>query len=99
MTGPWVQRGGIKVFVETAAEPKRYDLGQLIACPTCRAKVTETCRTKNGRRTTPHGSRLAPRLCPCGSLLGWKRRLCDSCRDRLEQESKNAHLRRVRSAA
>lgn len=95
--GTWVQRGAVKVWTAASEPPpKIYDLSKLIACPTCRAKVTETCRTKNGRRTTPHGSRLAPRLCICGALLGNKRRLCDDCRDESIRLSKRDHLRRLR---
>lgn len=81
MTGQWVtRRGGVKVFVETPERPRTLDLTRLIACPTCHAKVTETCRTSGGNPTAPHGSRLAPRLCPCGALLEPKKQLCEHCR-------------------
>lgn len=76
---------------------KALDVSQLIACPTCRAKVTESCRTRSGHTTKPHGSRLAPRLCPCGSLLAPRRRYCDPCRDRIDAENRYAGVVRFRA--
>lgn len=43
-------------------------LTQLIACPYCRATVTQACRSPSGNTVTPHTCRLTPRLCPCGNL-------------------------------
>lgn len=99
MIGQWAKKGLVRVWVPND-EPERDTrtwLADLIACPTCHAKVTETCRTRSGHTTTPHGSRLAPRLCLCGSLLAPQRRLCDPCRKSAIQASKNEHLRRIRA--
>lgn len=42
------------------------DLADLIACPLCRATLTEPCRTPGGNWTT-HPVRLVSRRCPCGN--------------------------------
>jgi hypothetical protein len=68
----------------------------LIACPTCHARLDESCRTPSGHTTTAHGSRLASRRCPCGAALGYRRSLCDDCRDERLRASKRAYLRRRR---
>lgn len=101
--GAWVPTGrGTVVWepdkVRRERQPPRppIDLTDLIACPTCRAKVTESCRTPSGHTTTPHGSRLAPRLCLCGELLTWRRRLCDPCAAKALRASKRDYLRRLR---
>lgn len=73
------------------------DLTRLIACPACRAKVTETCRTSSGHTRTPHDCRLAPRLCICGAVLAGHRRYCDFCRDEVNRINKRDHLRRRRA--
>lgn len=72
------------------------DMQKLIACPTCHAKVTESCRSQTGHRTTPHGSRLVPRLCVCGSLLAPRRRYCNGCRDRIDAANRYAGVIRYR---
>lgn len=74
------------------------NIHDLIACPTCHARLDESCRTPSGHTTTEHGSRLAGRRCPCGMALAPRRRLCDLCRDEYLQEGKNAHGRRRRAA-
>lgn len=72
----------------------------LIACPSCHARIDETCKTATGRVTTPHTVRLVPRLCPCGAgLPAPKRRMCDECSARSLQRSKNEHSRRRRARA
>lgn len=106
MSLQWIQRGPIKVAVEVpdepppvaAPEPEPRRIHDLIACPTCHARVDETCRTRSGHTTTPHSSRLAPRLCPCGSQLAARRRYCDPCRDRIDQANRYAGVVRFRAA-
>lgn len=71
---------------------------QLIACPYCRARIDQSCKTRSGHTTYAHACRLTPRLCPCGALLAPNRGYCDHCRDRATQESKNASGRRRRAA-
>lgn len=97
--GTWQSYRGVQRWVSQAEKATASPaLVLLLACPTCHARVGQTCRTKSGHTTTPHGSRLAPRLCECGALLGPRRRFCDPCRDRVNQENKNAWGRRARSA-
>jgi hypothetical protein len=81
----WVLVDGIKV-----ARPRLRaalgdvltdaDVAQMIACPTCLAKVCESCRTASGN-STEHHLRLVPRRCRCGGLLEPKRTYCDPCGD------------------
>lgn len=66
----------------------------LIACPACRAKVTDSCRTDSGGPRSPHVNRLVSRRCPCGSLLEPFKRLCLTCREANDRESKLDHGRR-----
>lgn len=96
----WVPRAGVLVAVQTEPPPPPplVDVHQLIACPTCRARVDETCKSATGHRTTPHASRLAPRLCPCGASLAPRRRLCDPCAAKALRVSKRDYLRRRRAA-
>lgn len=92
--GEWVRRGLIRVWVPRD-EPEVEEVedhplnvhtlrrGDLIACPTCKARLSEPCLRANGERAgNPHRTRLAPRSCPCG---GWLpptgERLCLSCRE------------------
>lgn len=91
----WRRRGLVQVAapaVET--ERKVHDL---VACPTCRARVDECCRTPSGHTRPPHKSRLAPRLCPCGAPLARRRRYCDPCRDRIDKENRYAGVVRHRA--
>jgi hypothetical protein len=105
--GVWVVRkGGVRRFVPAdqlppAVQPpvKTYDLTKLIACPTCRATVTQTCKTRSGHTTTPHGSRLAPRLCACGLIPDPGHTLCRFCAAESLQRSKNEHGARRRARA
>lgn len=96
--GEWV--GSVvrrwKPNLAVVPQPKVYDLRELIACPTCHAKVTESCVTKTGHRTTNHGSRLAPKLCPCGD---WPRPncvYCEPCRADNDRRAKRAYNDRTR---
>jgi hypothetical protein len=106
--GAWLpdDHATLRWVAKAAPAPvRRDDLHRLIACPTCHAKVDETCRSDGGRgdgarpRRTPHLSRLAPRLCGCGEALGWKRKVCDTCRDALNRANKRDYMRRLRSGA
>lgn len=67
-----------------------------VACRTCGATVTQTCVTRQGHRTKDHPTRETPRICPCGSDIGWKRRLCDTCRDERIRERKREAKKRQR---
>lgn len=104
--GNWEKRGLTWIWVP--APPPRLELAVpvrtslrdvtgLIACPTCHAKVDQTCRTKNGHTTTPHMSRLTPRLCKCGALLRSKARYCPPCRREVNLANKRDYLRRLRA--
>lgn len=97
----WALRGAVLVAqpVVRVAQPRReINVHDLIACPTCRARMDEGCRTKSGRRTTPHGSRLVAKVCICGGKIDYHRKLCDSCRDAALRESKRDYARRARAA-
>lgn len=97
--GRWVPRGGILVWVADppplalVPKPRVVDLADLIACPTCQAKVTEACKTIGGY-TTAHPKRLVSRRCPCGSTLEPKRTMCDECREKSRAET--YRLREIR---
>lgn len=97
----WKTRGLIKVRVEEPeptrqpAEPAGLDLRRLISCPTCHARVTESCRTVSGTPRSPHTNRLTARLCPCGSLLEPRKQLCEWCRREARAET---YARRERRA-
>lgn len=98
--GSWQPSGAVMRWVadDPYADAPELDMRLLVACPTCRAAVDQTCRTRSGHTTTPHGSRLAPRLCRCGAQLGWHRRMCDPCRDASLQASKNEWAERKRAS-
>ena len=106
----WAMRKGVwtlvsqGVWTERLIERKPVDLSKLIACPTCRATVLQSCRVLSGKTKgrvagTPHRLRLAPRLCPCGSTLAPHRQLCEPCALRSLRESKRDYMRRQRAAA
>lgn len=110
--GAWIVVRGVSRWVaeqspaDVAAEADEPNLAivgppsvaGLIACPTCHARVGQTCRTKTGHTTTPHFSRLVPRLCQCGALLASKSRYCPPCRDEVNRVNKRDYLRRRRAA-
>ena len=50
--GEWRLDPRRRVLVWIQTEPDPDPITHLIACPTCRAGVTETCRTRNGHRTS-----------------------------------------------
>ena len=76
--GAWTKRGHIVVWVPSkppVALPGEFP----IACPRCKARANEGCRTWAGRRTKSHGVRVLPRLCNCGAELGRYQQKCDGC--------------------
>lgn len=98
--GRWVpdQHGILRWQQIVEAVPEPIPLHDLIACPTCRARLDEMCRTSSGAGRASHSTRLVPRLCSCGSLLKPYRRLCDECGAESSRASKLAHVRRRRAA-
>ncbi|WP_425490171.1 zinc finger domain-containing protein [Nocardioides soli] len=56
------------------------DVAKMIACPTCRARVDQMCRTTTGRTRSPHPTRLVIKRCPCGEPINPGRKVCDDCR-------------------
>jgi len=94
--GRWVLGAGRVLRWEFSAAVINTTL--LLACPTCHAKVSETCRTRSAHTTTPHDSRLAPRLCQCGAAMRSRARYCDLCRVAANRRSKRESQRRIRAA-
>jgi hypothetical protein len=102
--GAWTHRaGGVRVFVEIEPElkpQKTYDLTKLVACLTCGATVTQSCRVvkgkTRGRRRAPHEGRLAPKLCVCGGLIPTRAQLCHFCAVESIKASKRDYMRRKR---
>jgi hypothetical protein len=92
--GAWIKRGHIVVWVPAAPPPRKVDLSTLVACPTCRARVVQSCRTKSGHTTAAHANRLVQRRCGCGRDLPGQRRYCDECRDERNRMSKRAWSQR-----
>jgi hypothetical protein len=59
----------------------------LIACPTCRATVTQKCHTAGGNVTAPHADRLVSCRCLCGDLLESRKQYCEQCRARARKDT------------
>ena len=88
--GRWVLRGGIQRWqadpepveaVEPTPLKPRPANGDLIACPTCGARITERCRSASGRRAdVEHANRILPRRCACGGLPVSSSPYCRECR-------------------
>lgn len=82
--GRWVRRSGVQVWVANPVlEPKRptFVPHELIACPTCLARMDEKCRQPDGanrRRTC--AARLVKRVCSCGGRVRHKEEVCGFCR-------------------
>jgi hypothetical protein len=74
-----------------------HDIALLIACPTCRVKVSQRCRTRTGNPRMPHPTRLVAKKCGCGNALGRWRKLCDACHLRNKRESTREASRRLRA--
>jgi hypothetical protein len=63
--------------VEPVAE---VPLDDPIACPICRARATETCRTRNGHKTRSHNARVIPRRCAtCTAEAEERANYCAPC--------------------
>jgi hypothetical protein len=84
-------------YVATANTPPGTFNPNQIACP-CGATVTETCRTKTGRRTRSHEDRKLPRNCQCGGPVESGRQLCGDCRHAAAIESRRAYRERKTAA-
>lgn len=98
----WGRRGLIQVATKPVPPPptpsaRPSPMHALIACGTCGARVDESCRTVNGHTTKPHEGRVAPRLCPCGAPLAYRKRYCTPCRDRIDKENRYAGVLRHRA--
>lgn len=97
----WVTVDGIKVArpqLRAAPEEPAVDYDKLIACPTCHARATQSCRTRSGHTCSDHDTRLIRRRCRCGEHVKAKARYCDSCGARALQLAKNEHARLRRAA-
>lgn len=99
--GQWVPIGGIMRWCageEPAAEvAARFDFSTLIACPTCAAKVTQSCRTTSGYPAKAHRARITSRRCPCGARAPSNAILCEPCRLQARRDSWRAAQRRLRA--
>ena len=96
--GRWVNEKGVQRWVAdptplAAPKPVRT---RLVACPYCRAKVRETCKSSGGNPVLPHSVRLAARLCPCGDLPAPRKRYCEPCR--IAALALNYQLREMRKS-
>lgn len=88
------------VWLEGERHPRpAVNVHRLVACPTCLARMDETCKTPSGQVTAEHGSRLVSRVCSCGGPVKPRHHYCDTCGPRALQVSKNDHGRRRRQAA
>lgn len=104
-TGVWVPQRGVQRLVlvddDAPCAPER-DLSQLIACPTCRATITQSCRvvvgSTKGRRRADHVLRLVSRRCKCLELLDHRHQLCEQCELEFRRQAKRDHMRRKRAA-
>lgn len=97
--GTWRTRGLVRVWVPSTPPRRKVDLSSLIACPTCHARIDQSCRTRSGHTTVEHANRLVRRKCPCGSELEGQRRYCDDCRDEANRMNKKAWRQRRRQDA
>lgn len=97
--GAWVHRRGILVWQHQEWEPPgpAEFMDELIACPTCRARLTQHCRTFSGRHRKPHGTRLVSRRCGCGEVLRYGRQRCDECRDDARRANARVSMRNTRA--
>lgn len=88
--GQWVTVGAIKKWVPNPTalpvvdepDPPTLLPRDLIACPTCLAKMDERCEGMSRGRS--HSARLVKRVCSCGDSLRPGEPMCGLCR--VEQE-------------
>ena len=97
--GAWIKRDHIMRWTPTAPPRPKVDLSTLIACPTCHARIDQSCRTRSGHTTGEHANRIVRRKCPCGARLEGQRRYCDDCRDEANRVNKRAWRQRRRQDA
>lgn len=83
--GEWVQRGMVWRWqadpdIQPEPEPKSYRPHDLIACPTCLARMDEKCRNNDvARPTRDHEARLVKRVCSCGGSVRPREAMCRLC--------------------
>lgn len=91
--GSWMLSGSIRVWQprEDASAPETPDVREPlrvvdpIACAVCFARITQRCRTTDGRVTHPHRGRLKL-ACPCGEPRDLANsRECATCRIRVDE--------------
>jgi hypothetical protein len=83
--------------LEVVKQKRPMDPLKLVACPTCGAKVGQSCRTKNGNRAGSHKDRLTPRLCECGSVATPNCTMCDPCREQSRKDTWRTAAERYRN--
>lgn len=88
VNGQWIRRGMVVVWqqnpkaeVEPDEQRPTYNPSELIACPTCHARMDESCEKRDGSvRRRSHGSRLVKRVCSCGGPVRPREPMCGFCR-------------------
>lgn len=90
--GEWVLRG-LTMRWEPAPTrpislpPPLRQPHDLIACPTCLARMDEFC-TRPGSKRHSHDTRLVKRVCACGGTVRPREPMCGFCRAELEVTKK-----------
>jgi hypothetical protein len=89
--GEWVRDGLIWRWVQNQPEPEEadpptYQPHDLIACPTCHARMDEHCKRKSGRQNE-HSTRLVKRVCVCGGPVRPREPMCGWCRAEAERKA------------
>lgn len=92
--GSWVQRGMIRIWEPAPPAPAvlrtpSYAPHDLIACPTCHARMDEFC-TRPGSKRHSHDARLVKRVCSCGGPVRTREPICGLCRAELATAGKEA---------
>lgn len=96
----WEQRDGVLVATTPPPLPPAptqtpRTTHDLVACPTCHARVDERCRSATGTPRSPHVNRLVSRLCLCGAPLEPRKQLCEWCRRDARKETYARREQRV----